>query len=146
MFTILLVIYLNTNFYTTTLNPPNKMNELTKAEEEIMQELWTLERAYVKEIIERLPTPKPAYTTVSTIVRILETKGFVDHVAYGKTHQYFPLVSKKRYRRFISKKLMSSYFDNSVEEMVSFFVKEQKMDLGEADEIMKMIEDYKNKQ
>lgn len=120
------------------------MNELTKAEEEIMQQLWELKRAYVKDIIERLPEPKPAYTTVSTIVRILETKGFVDHEAFGKTHQYFPKVSKEDYRRFITDKLMNGYFDNSVEEMVSFFMKEQQIKLGEADEILKMIEQFKN--
>lgn len=122
------------------------MNELTKAEEEIMQHLWELERAYVKDIIECLPTPKPAYTTVSTIVRILENKGFIDHEAFGKTHQYFPIVSKEDYRRFVTEKLMSSYFGNSVGEMVSFFVKEQQIDLGEADEILKMIENFKNDQ
>ncbi|MDP5120702.1 MAG: BlaI/MecI/CopY family transcriptional regulator [Spirosomaceae bacterium] len=121
------------------------MNELTKAEEEIMQQLWELERAYVKEIIERLPEPKPAYTTVSTIVRILETKGFIDHKAFGKTHQYFPKVSKEDYRKFVTEKLMNGYFGNSVGEMVSFFVKEQQIDLGEADEILKMIEQFKNK-
>lgn len=121
------------------------MNELTKAEEEIMQQLWELERAYVKEIIERLPEPKPAYTTVSTIVRILENKGFIDHKAFGKTHQYFPKVSKEDYRKFVTEKLMNGYFGNSVGEMVSFFVKEQQIDLGEADDILKMIEQFKNK-
>ncbi|MFB0948184.1 MAG: BlaI family penicillinase repressor [Spirosomataceae bacterium] len=120
------------------------MNELTKAEEEIMQQLWELKRAYVKDIIERLPEPKPAYTTVSTIVRILETKGFIDHEAFGKTHQYFPKVSKEDYRKFVTDKLMNGYFDNSVEEMVSFFMKEQQINLGEADEILKMIEKFKN--
>jgi predicted transcriptional regulator len=120
------------------------MNELTKAEEEIMQQLWELKRAYVKDIIERLPEPKPAYTTVSTIVRILETKGFIDHEAFGKTHQYFPKVSKEDYRKFITDKLMNGYFDNSVEEMVSFFMKEQQIKLGEADEILKMIEQFRN--
>lgn len=122
------------------------MNELTKAEEEIMQQLWELERAYVKEIIERLPDPKPAYTTVSTIVRILETKGFIDHKAFGKTHQYFPIVSKEEYRKFVTEKLMNGYFGNSVGEMVSFFVKEQQINLGEADDILKMIEKFKNNQ
>jgi predicted transcriptional regulator len=120
------------------------MNELTKAEEEIMQQLWELKRAYVKDIIERLPEPKPAYTTVSTIVRILERKGFIDHEAFGKTHQYFSKVSKEDYRRFVTDKLMNSYFDNSVEKMVSFFMKEQQIKLGEADEILKMIEKFRN--
>ena len=75
------------------------MKELTKAEEQIMQILWDLEKGFVKDIVERFPEPKPAYNTVSTIVRILEQKGFVDHTAYGKTHEYFPLVGKSDYTR-----------------------------------------------
>ncbi len=122
------------------------MNELTKAEEEIMQQLWELERGFVRDIIERLPEPKPAYTTVSTIVRILQNKGFIDHNAMGKTHQYFPIVSKEAYRKFVTDKLMDGYFGNSVGEMVSFFVKEQQLDLTEADDILKMIEQFKNNQ
>ena len=122
------------------------MNELTKAEEEIMQQLWELERGFVREIIERLPEPKPAYTTVSTIVRILENKGFIDHEVFGKTHRYFPIVSKEAYRKFVTDKLMNGYFGNSVGEMVSFFVKEQQLDLIEADDILKMIEQFKNNQ
>lgn len=122
------------------------MTELTKAEEEIMQQLWELERGFVKDIIERLPEPKPAYTTVSTIVRILQNKGFIDHEAFGKTHRYFPKVSKAEYRKFVTEKLMSGYFGNSVGEMVSFFVKEQQINLGEADDILKMIEKFKNNQ
>lgn len=121
------------------------MNELTKAEEEIMQQLWELERAFVKDIIERLPEPKPAYTTVSTIVRILQNKGFINHKAFGKTHQYFPIISKEQYRKFVTEKLMTGYFGNSVGEMMSFFVKEQQINLGEADDILKMIEQFKNK-
>lgn len=122
------------------------MNELTKAEEEIMQQLWELERGFVRDIIERLPEPKPAYTTVSTIVRILESKGFIDHEVFGKTHRYFPIVSKEAYRKFVTDKLMNGYFGNSVGEMVSFFVKEQQLDLTEADDILKMIEQFKNNQ
>ncbi len=72
------------------------MKELTRAEEQVMQVLWTLGKAFVKDIVEKMPNPKPAYNTVSTIVRILETKGFIDHKAYGKTHEYFPLVSRPK--------------------------------------------------
>ena len=113
------------------------MKELTKAEEQIMQELWTLEKAFVKEIIDRLPDPKPAYNTVSTIIRILEKKGFVDHYAYGKTHQYFPIVSKTDYTKSYFKNFLSGYFSNSFQEMVSFFAKEDKMSLSELEEIIK---------
>lgn len=113
------------------------MKELTKAEEQIMQELWLLEKAFVKEIVDKLPEPKPAYNTVSTIVRILEKKGFVDHYAYGKTHQYFPLISKTDYTKSYFKNFLSGYFSNSFQEMVSFFAKEDKMTLSELEEIIK---------
>jgi len=122
-----------------------EIKELTKAEEQIMQVLWDLGKAFVKDVIEELPEPRPAYNTVSTIVRILETKGFVDHEAFGKSHQYFPVISKEQYKGFATEKLLSGYFSNSVENMFSFFVKEKKLDLKEADEIMKLIEKLKNK-
>jgi len=113
------------------------MKELTKAEEQIMQELWLLEKAFVKEIVDKLPEPKPAYNTVSTIIRILEKKGFVDHYAYGKTHQYFPLISKTDYTKSYFRNFLSGYFSNSFQEMVSFFAKEDKMTLSELEEIIK---------
>ena len=113
------------------------MKELTKAEEQIMQELWLLEKAFVKEIVDKLPEPKPAYNTVSTIIRILEKKGFVDHYAYGKTHQYFPLISKTDYTKSYFKNFLSGYFSNSFQEMVSFFAKEDKMSLSDLEEIIK---------
>jgi predicted transcriptional regulator len=115
------------------------MKELTKAEEQIMQELWTLEKAFVKEIVDKLPEPKPAYNTVSTIIRILEKKGFVDHYAYGKTHQYFPLISKTDYTKSYFKNFLSGYFSNSFQEMVSFFAKEDKMSLSDLEEIVKEV-------
>ena len=117
--------------------------ELTKAEEEIMLVLWDLERAFVKEILEKLPDPKPAYNTVSTIVRILAQKGFVGHQAFGKTHQYYPLVSKEEYRNFSTDKLMESYFDNSVGALVSHFLKKSTIDLKEADKLLELIEKMK---
>lgn len=122
-----------------------EIKELTKAEEQLMQVLWDLEKAFVKEVIEQLPVPKPAYNTVSTFIRILETKGFIDHVAFGKSHQYYPIVSKEEYKNFATEKLMNGYFENSVESMFSYFVKKEKIDLAEADEILKMIEKLKNK-
>lgn len=122
-----------------------ELKELTKAEEQIMQILWDLEKGFVKDVIDLLPEPKPAYNTVSTIIRILETKGFVGHQAFGKSHQYHPLISKEDYKSFATEKLLSGYFSNSVENMFSFFVKEKKLNLKEADEIMKLIEKLKNK-
>ena len=123
-----------------------EIKELTKAEEQIMQVLWDLKEGFVKDVIEQLPEPKPAYNTVSTIIRILETKGFIGHNAFGKSHQYHPVISKEEYKNFATEKLMNGYFENSVESMFSFFVKKQKIDLAEADEIMKMIEKLKNEQ
>ena len=122
-----------------------ELKELTRAEEQIMQELWNLDKAFVKEIIDRLPVPKPAYNTVSTIVRILETKGVVGHEAFGKSHRYYPLVSKEEYRTFATGKLLHGYFDNSARNMLSFFLEEQKLDLNDADELLKLLESAKTK-
>ncbi|MBC8053030.1 MAG: BlaI/MecI/CopY family transcriptional regulator [Sphingobacteriaceae bacterium] len=122
-----------------------ELRELTKAEEQIMQVLWKLEKAFVKEVIDELAEPKPAYNTVSTIVRILETKGFVEHEAFGKSHRYFPAISKEKYKGFATDKLLSGYFGNSVESMFSFFVKKEKIDLKEADEILKLLKKLKDK-
>ena len=122
-----------------------QIKELTRAEEQIMQILWQLKKAFVKEVIEELPEPKPAYNTVSTFIRILETKGFIAHHSFGKSHQYYPLVSKEEYQNFSADKLLNGYFDNSVERMFSFFVEKEKIDLKEADENLKLIEKLKNK-
>ncbi len=116
------------------------MKELTKAEEQIMQLLWKQEKAFVKDIIDEIPEPKPAYNTVSTIIRILEKKGFIGHNAYGKTHEYFPLISRKDYTRSFMKNFVRNYFSGSFQEMVSFFAKEDNMSLADLDE---MIEDVK---
>jgi BlaI family penicillinase repressor len=122
-----------------------EIKELTRAEEQLMQILWDIQSGFVKDVMELLPEPKPAYNTVSTIIRILETKGFVNHIAFGKSHKYHPIISKEEYKDFATNKLMNGYFENSVESMFSFFVKNEKIDLAEADEILKMIEKLKNR-
>lgn len=122
-----------------------ELKELTRVEEQIMQELWDLGEAFVKDIIDQLPAPKPAYNTVSTIVRILETKGFVAHEAFGKSHRYYPLVSKEEYRTFATGKLLHGYFNNSARNMLSFFVEEEKLGLNDADELLKMLEEATKK-
>lgn len=122
-----------------------ELKELTRAEEQIMQELWELEKAFVRDIIDRLPEPKPAYNTVSTIIRILETKGFVQHESFGKSHRYYPVISKEEYRSFATGKLLSGYFDNSVESILSYFLEERKLNLKDADALLNMIKDAKNK-
>lgn len=118
-----------------------EMKELTKAEDQVMQILWALQKGFVKDIIEEMPNPKPAYNTVSTIIRILETKGFVDHKAYGKTHEYFPVVSKERYTKFYLNNLLKGYFDGSFQNLVSFFAKENRMDVHDLE---KLLEELKN--
>ncbi|HPF51999.1 MAG TPA: BlaI/MecI/CopY family transcriptional regulator [Draconibacterium sp.] len=115
------------------------MKELTKAEEQVMQYLWDLEKAFVKDIVDEMPEPKPAYNTVSTIIRILERKGFVGHNAYGKTHEYFPLISRKDYTRSYMKNFMRNYFSGSFQEMVSFFAREDNMSISELDELMEDV-------
>lgn len=122
-----------------------EIRELTKAEEEIMQKLWALEKGFVKDIIEELPEPKPAYNTVSTIIRILETKGFVGHESFGKSHRYYPLIDKDEYKNFATGKLVSSYFDNSAKEMLSFFLEKEKLNVKEVDEIFKIIDKARKK-
>lgn len=116
------------------------MKELTKAEEQVMQILWKIGKGFVKDILEELDPPKPAYNTVSTIVRILEKKGFIGHEAFGKSHQYYPLISKKEYTRTFLKGFVSGYFSNSYKQLVSFFSKENNLSLNEMEEIKLMIE------
>src|SRR5471030_1404666 len=122
-----------------------KIKELTKAEEQVMQILWQLKEAMVKEIIERMPEPKPAYNTVSTVARVLETKGFIDHKAYGNTHVYFPLISEAQYKKFTFDKMMSNYFSNSYQSLVSFIANDKKLDIQQLDELTNLIEELKNK-
>ncbi|MEX2596018.1 MAG: BlaI/MecI/CopY family transcriptional regulator [Salibacteraceae bacterium] len=123
----------------------SKLKQLTKAEEQVMQHLWELERGFVKDILTRFEEPKPAYNTVSTIVRILEEKGFVAYEAYGKTHQYYPLISKEEYSRFTASNLLKGYFNGSAKELVSFFLKDRKLDVSDLDEILKELSQKENK-
>ncbi|HEX5172386.1 MAG TPA: BlaI/MecI/CopY family transcriptional regulator [Cyclobacteriaceae bacterium] len=119
------------------------MKELTKAEDQVMQLLWKLEKAFVKDIIDKMPSPKPAYNTVSTIIRILETKGFVGHKAYGKTHEYYPLIAREKYTRFYLNNMIKGYFDGSFNNLVSFFAKENKIDVNDLEKLLKEIKEQK---
>src|SRR6187431_2507815 len=119
----------------------SELKELTRAEDQVMQILWSIGRGVVRDIIDKMPEPKPAYNTVSTIVRILETKGFVDHKAYGKTHEYFPTISKEKYTKFYLNNLLKGYFNGSFQNLVSFFAKENKLD---SKAIEKLLEEIKN--
>lgn len=120
-----------------------EIKELTKAEEQIMQIIWDIEKGFVNDIIEKLPHPKPAYNTVSTIVRILESKGFVSHESFGKSHRYYPIITKEEYRSFMAGKLLTGYFDNSVENMLSYFLEEKKLNLKDADHLLTLIKNAK---
>jgi predicted transcriptional regulator len=117
------------------------MKQLTKAEEEVMQLLWQLEKANVAALIKELPEPKPAYNTVSTIVRILEDKGFVNHEKVGKGHFYYPLVKKSEYSNQSINKLVDGYFQGSFKSMVSFFMKKNDISLTELESIMSQIKE-----
>ncbi len=121
------------------------MKELTKAEEEIMQVLWELNSAFVKDIIIKLPEPKPAYNTVSTIVRILQQKGFVGHEIHGKSHKYHPLITKNAYTKSFMKGFVKRYFSGSYQQMVSFFSKEDDLSLSELEQLLKELKEHKNK-
>ena len=113
--------------------------QLTKAEEQFMQVLWELEEASVQDIIDQLPKPKPAYNTVSTIIRILETKNFVDHKAKGRGYIYFPLVMKTDYSNQSLNKLVDGYFGGSFKRMVSFFVNKNDVDIDDLGTILDAI-------
>jgi BlaI family transcriptional regulator, penicillinase repressor len=121
------------------------MKELTRAEEQIMQVMWQIGKGFVNDILEQLPEPKPAYTTVSTIIRILEKKGFVSYKAYGKTHEYYPLVSKKQYARSRITNLLGNYFGNSVPSLASFLTHEENLSLEELEEIRGIMDAEINK-
>ena len=119
----------------------NKMEikELTKAEEEVMQILWRLKKAFIKDILEKFDEPRPAYSTVSTIIRILQDKGFVNYKVYGRTYQYFPVISKDDYRKSQMSSFVKDYFSNSYQKMVSFFAREDSITVKEMEEIMAMM-------
>ncbi|MDI1255377.1 MAG: BlaI/MecI/CopY family transcriptional regulator [Flavobacterium sp.] len=115
------------------------MQKLTTKEEEIMQVLWKLEKAFVKEILAEI-TGEQHYNTLSTLVRIMEDKGFVAHNSFGNTHQYYPLISKEEYKKKFMNVTIDNYFNSSYKNMVSFFAKENKITAEELREILEMVE------
>jgi len=120
------------------------MKELTKAEEQIMHVIWQYDRISVKDILDELPDPKPAVNTVSTVVRLLEKKGFVDHQPLGRGYLYFAIVDKENYTKSFMKKVVDKYFGNSLKEMVSFFARENEMNINEFEEMMNEVRDEIN--
>jgi predicted transcriptional regulator len=121
------------------------MKTLTKAEEQLMQILWNEKEGFVKDLLQHFPEPRPAYNTVSTIIRILEKKGFVDHRSFGKSHQYYPIISRDQYRNERFSSLMKDYFNNSMQQVLSHFGKTGSLNIKEADEIIKLMEEIKQK-
>jgi len=121
------------------------MKELTRAEEEIMQILWQLGEGNVAAVLEELPEPKPAYNTVSTIIRILESKGFVDYRKEGRGHIYFPKIKKNDYSNQSLQKILEGYFHGSFKTMVSFFIKKNDISISEMEAVLKEINSKKDK-
>jgi len=116
-----------------------KLKSLTKAEEEIMQYIWLLGRCTVSNIIEQFPSPKPPHSSISSVVRILEKKGFVDHKAYGRTYEYFPLIQKDDYSRRSLLSLLKDYFDGSTPQLVSYLVEEDATTIEELQDLIKKL-------
>ena len=116
------------------------MEELTKAEERIMQIIWKLQKAFVKDIIEEIDEePKPPYNTISSIVRLLEKKGYLSYKAYGKTYEYFPAIKKEEYAKTTFSKLLSGYFDNSPVSLLSFMVKKEELSKADIERLKAFI-------
>ena len=121
------------------------MVTLTKAEEKIMKILWDIEEGFINDILDQYPDPKPPYNSVSTIVRVLVQKKIIGYKAYGKSHQYHPLVSKEEYRKGQLSRLVTEYYNNSLTQVVNFFSESKKLDEAELNEVMKMLEELKSK-
>lgn len=116
------------------------MKKLTRKEEEAMKILWKARKGFIKELIELLPEPRPIYTTFSTVIRGLEEKGYVSHKAYGKNHEYFPIVKKEEYRKLFMKDVVTDYFGSSYKNVVSFFVDEKKLSAKDLKKLIEIIE------
>ena len=117
------------------------MQKLTKAEEEVMQYLWQLTKGTVSQLIEAMPEPKPPHSTISSIVRILERKGAVDHNTYGRTHEYYPLISREDYSQGSLQQLAQDYFGGSLRKMVSFLVQSEDLSIADLEEIRKKLKE-----
>jgi BlaI family transcriptional regulator, penicillinase repressor len=122
------------------------MEQLTKAEEQVMQFLWSLKEAVVKDIVDRFDEPKPAYTTVATVLKVLEKKGFADHKSIGNTHLFFPVVSKKEYARLQFRSLLEDYFQGSFPKLATFFAHENNLSITDLEEMLKMAEEELEKE
>ena len=120
-----------------------KMKKLTRKEEELMKILWQIKEGFVKDMSEFYADPKPHYNTISSLVRQLEEKGYIDHKAYGNTHQYFPIISKQAYRKTFIKDVVKDYFDNSYKQTVSLFIEEENLSKDDLEELIDLIKSKK---
>jgi predicted transcriptional regulator len=122
------------------------MEEITRAQEEILRVLWEINEGAVADVVEKLPNPKPAYTTVATVIKVLEKKGYVAHRKYGNIHVYYPVVTKKAYAKYVLKDAYKGLFNGSLNQLVSFFVKEKDLPVSELEELKKLIDQEIKKQ
>ena len=121
------------------------MKELTKAEEQIMQYIWGIEKGFLKDIVDQFPEPKPAYTTISTVVRVLVKKGFIGFNSYGKINEYYPLIQKSEYTKIFMKGIIKNFFNSSTQKLVSFFTGDSDLSLSELEQMKKAIEEQMEK-
>ena len=125
------------------------MKQLTKAEEQVMQYLWALGKAFLKDLVESFPEPRPAYTTVSTVIRVLVKKGFIGYKTHGKIHEYFPLVKREEYLREQFEEVAQDYFSGSLAKLASFLTRDKDLDIDELEQIRRIIDEQisrKNKE
>ena len=116
------------------------MKEITKAQEEILKALWKINEGAVSNVLDALQDPKPAYNTVATVIKVLERKEYVSHKTYGKTNVYYPLITDKEYAKYLIKDTAKGFFNGSLNQMVSFFVKNKDLSINELEELKNMIE------
>ena len=122
------------------------MKEITKAQEEVLRVLWDIKDGAVSDVVAKFSEHRPAYTTVATVIKVLEKKEYVSHKTYGKTHVYYPLITKKEYANHILKSSIKGLFSNPMSQVVSFFVKQKDVSINELEELKQMIETEINKQ
>lgn len=121
------------------------MKQLTKAEEQVMQYLWSLDKAFLKDLVESFPEPRPAYTTVSTVIRVLVKKGFVDFETFGKIHQYYPLIGREEYLKGQFEEVAQDYFSGSIAKLASFLTRDKDLRVDDLEEIKAIIDDQISK-
>lgn len=117
------------------------MKEITKAQEEVLRALWKINEGAVSDVLDALQEPRPAYNTVATVIKVLEKKEYVSHKTFGKTNVYYPLISEKEYAKYVLKDTAKGFFNGSLNQMVSFFVKNKDLSLNELEELKNMIEE-----